>query len=747
MANNWTTVFQPCWLQDPELEAWIRRVENKPKSAYCAWCCTEFSLSNMGKQALRSHMKSKKHLSRTASGANSLINYIKLPAVPPGQSTPEAENLRSPIEPSVQNTGRTKDQPSAGRGQLNQFVLRNGVTEAEIRWCIQTVMNHKSLRAAEKDVAVLKRMFNDSEIASKLQLKKDKIAYMIMYGIAPYFKVELVDQINECDFFVAGFDESLNKVTKKQQMDINIRYWDKLSNSVITRYLTSQFLTRSRATDLLEAFQDGLKMLNLKKLVQVSMDGPNVNWAFLRELKLELKEDTKLLDLGSCGLHIMHGAFKDGIQATGWPVVAFLRALHNLFKNVPARRALYVQYSESDVFPLKFCGHRWLENSDVAERAIDTIGNIRKFVDGVKKDKIEPKCKSYSDIVNFLNDPLICVKLTFFRAVASEIEPLLRELQSDEPMVPFLYPEICQLVIALCEKFIKPEKLEKIVNLTLEDVKDIGNHLPAKSIILGFDTKKALRDTKVKELELISFRNECKNCLKTIVAKLLTRSPITYPLTKAASCLDPSLIVSNISVAKRRMEKLLTILIDCGRISGRKGDLAASQYRVVISQVVYIDLFKGYSRKVSRLDSFWRDTLGDKYGDLLYVIKIICCLSHGNANVERGFSVNAECLFENMKEESVVARRQVYDAVAQRGAVGEFEVSKSLLLRVRNAHSLYIEDLNQKKKEATGIATEAALKRKHAAEARELELKRKKLLKEAQIEADALTEQINLLKK
>lgn len=499
-----------------------------------------------------------------------------------------------------------------------------------------------------------------------------------MYGIAPYFKTELVDRVNRCDFYVAGFDESLNKVTKKQQMDLNIRYWDEESNSVVTCYFTSRFLTRSRAMDLLEAFQQGLQMLDLGKMIQVSMDGPNVNWAFLRDLKQELKGDVKLLDLGSCGIHIMHGAFKDGIQATEWPIVAFLRALYNLFKEVPARRSLYVQYSGSELFSMKFCGHRWLENSGVAKRAIDIIGIIRKFVDGVKKDKVEPKCKSYNDVVKFLKDPLVCAKLTFFRSVALELEPLLRELQTDNPMAPFLYTAISQVIVSLSEEFIKPEKLGDSVSLNLEYVKNPDNHLAARSVVLGFDTKKALKDAKVKELDALNFQNECKACLKTIVVKLLTRSPITYPLAKAASCLDPSVIVVNTTVAKRRMEKLLIILMDSGRITGRKGDLATSQYRAMIKKTAFISSCKSYYRSVTRLDHFWRDILGETSKDLLEVVKMVCCLSHGNANVERGFSVNAECLFENMLEESVVARRQVYDAVTHMGGLDEFEVTKTI---------------------------------------------------------------------
>ena len=34
-------------------------------------------------------------------------------------------------------------------------------------------------------------------------------------------------------------------------------------------------------------------------------------------------------------------------------------------------------------------------------------------------------------------------------------------------------------------------------------------------------------------------------------------------------------------------------------------------------------------------------------------------LSHGNANVERGFSVNSEYLVENMKNETLIAQRLI----------------------------------------------------------------------------------------
>lgn len=111
--------------------------------------------------------------------------------------------------------------------------------------------------------------------------------------------------------FVIGFDESLNKVEQKQQMDISIRYWDEQSQQVSTRYLTSIFLNHTTAEDLKEALKGALSNLGWKKMLQLSMDGPNVNFKTLRLLK-EKEHDVdspQLLDLGSCGLHTVHCAF------------------------------------------------------------------------------------------------------------------------------------------------------------------------------------------------------------------------------------------------------------------------------------------------------------------------------------------------------------------------------------------------------------------------------------------------------
>jgi len=118
------------------------------------------------------------------------------------------------------------------------------------------------------------------------------------------------------------------------------------------------------------------------------------------------------------------------------------------------------------------------------------------------------------------------------------------------------------------------------------------------------------------------------------------------------------------------------------------------------------------------------------FKDLMLVVRMICYLFHGNANVERGFSVNAECLFKNMKEESIVACRQTYDAVLHEGGVDALEITKAFLHCARNTHSRYAEDL-ERRQQVSAAEQEASMKRKKILKVKELEVNCLRILENA----------------
>ena len=212
-----------------------------------------------------------------------------------------------------------------------------------------------------------------------------------------------------------------------------------------THYLDSKFMGHAKAEDLIHHFETSTERLSLNKLVQVSMDGPNVNWRFYRLLQEKFHDlrNFSLLDIGSCGLHIVHGAFRDGVAASGWNIEKLQSGLYWLFKDTPARRDDYMMVTGSITFPLKFCHHRWLENLPVAQRALEMRPSLILYVQKIAGKVVpNPGTSSFAVMQDFAEGQLAVAKLFTFVCIAQQVPPFLVKYQSDRPLTPF-WQRIC----------------------------------------------------------------------------------------------------------------------------------------------------------------------------------------------------------------------------------------------------------------------------------------------------------------
>ena len=346
-------------------------MEGNPHVAKCLICTGTggnrgkiFQLSNMGRKAIQSHETAKGHVQAVKNQSSCLsITSFVTPRPAPGEVTSsEASSSETPAEipssPAV----------SLKSGTI-PFKSDEDTLKAEIRWVLHTVKTHQSFRAQTGISELFKCMFPDSDIASGMKLSRTKTAYLVAFGLGPLFAAEARADLKKADYFAACFDESLNRDLKKEQMDVAVKLWDVNRNEVSTRYWSSVFLGHTTAEDLkvafISAFDQGEKLELLPKCVQVSRDGPNVNWSFIQKLQAELRvddDDPYLLECGSCGLHVVHGAFKTGASATEWELDSFLKNLYGMFKYSPAKCEDYVNITKSNLSPEKFCNCRWLEN-------------------------------------------------------------------------------------------------------------------------------------------------------------------------------------------------------------------------------------------------------------------------------------------------------------------------------------------------------------------------------------------------
>ena len=229
---------------------------------------------------------------------------------------------------------------------IHSFVYDDkSVTNAAIIWTLKNVQANFSLKTCESLPKVFQKMFSDSVIAKNFTFSKDKCSYYISYGIRPYYKLVLNNEIKAFSYYSTFFDETLNKVTQQEQMDIYVSFWNSDRKRVELRYFETDFMGRTTANDPINSFQSKLEPFSATKLLQVGMDGSNVNWSFYNKLNNERNELTlpELLHTGSCGLLILHGSFKTGVNATEWKLVKILKGLYKLFDDSLARRADYTE--------------------------------------------------------------------------------------------------------------------------------------------------------------------------------------------------------------------------------------------------------------------------------------------------------------------------------------------------------------------------------------------------------------------
>ena len=188
------------------------------------------------------------------------------------------------------------------------------------------------------------------------------MCYLITYGIARYFYDLLKDNVNNSDCYTVLFDESLNRISQTSQMDILLRYWDNIAKMVKVRFWNSSYLGHATHKDLLEGFNSSVSDLDLSKMIQLLMGRPNVNWKFARTLSKDRTENglSDLIDIGSCPLYVINGAFQTGSMASSWNL-SRVAIVHDS----PARGEDFMSVTSSSVFPLPFCATCWVENKKV----------------------------------------------------------------------------------------------------------------------------------------------------------------------------------------------------------------------------------------------------------------------------------------------------------------------------------------------------------------------------------------------
>ena len=224
-------------------------------------------------------------------------------------------------------------------------------------------------------------------------------------------------------------------------MDVVLRYFNNKSCLVEASYFNSAFLKRPNSHDLHHKLLEFLSTFYLGKLLQVLMDGPNVNWDVLK-LHLSYREQnefSKSINIGSWGLHVLQDALQTGLMETDWGMNKVLHAMGKIFDESPARRDIYIRETGCDqmIFARPY-GLRWThcctKNSD-REYCPDC-----EVLSLIVKIKCPRNSKLFDTLFKYHADKLIS-KLHFFKYIAWILRLFLLWFQTSKPVIPFLAGE------------------------------------------------------------------------------------------------------------------------------------------------------------------------------------------------------------------------------------------------------------------------------------------------------------------
>jgi len=232
--------------------------------------------------------------------------------------------------------------------------------------------------------------------------------------------------------------------------------------------------------------------------------------------------------------------------------------------------------------------------------------------------------------------------------------------------------DLFELLKSLMSRVIKADVMKTAANaVKICEVKvaNTANQLHYKNVDIGFSANKMLKnlvmEKKCSERQDMEFRQAAKAFVVSILSHLLTKNPLKYSLVRNMSFLDPRLMVTKTEDCKSRFKRVLGVLVEAHRVDETDCDDILSQFRIYLEHLPTKDvsLFSSFKPSESRLDTLIYRTMvhNIEYSKLWNVIRQLLLLSHGQATVERGFSINRQMEVENRKEYSYVAHRTVCD--------------------------------------------------------------------------------------
>ena len=294
------------------------------------------------------------------------------------------------------------------------------------------------------------------------------------------------------------------------------------------------------------------------------------------------------------------------------------------------------------------------------------------------------------------------VTLEFLSNVIPVFEKFWLLFQKSNPVVHFLYDEMCEIILKLLRRFIRPQALANKYGSDLASIEcqNVKIQLSEPEIVIGEMIRNAMAKL-TSDQQKQAFLG-MRSFFKVTSSQLQVKLPLDNLLLRQLGCLNPlkrkkkSTVTSIQSIAMKLQPK-----VDPSEVTDKwkpfqvDNELPAYDLR---------ERIEVYWNKVSKLQAADGEL---RYKTLPTVIKSGLVLAQTNAESERSLSVNARIVTKDrafLGEKTIVGLHVIKDAVRffndpELSRPQMILVTEELKRSVRQAHSAYRDRLEKEKEE------------------------------------------------
>ena len=111
--------------------------------------------------------------------------------------------------------------------------------------------------------------------------------------------------------------------------------------------------------------------------------------------------------------------------------------------------------------------------------------------------------------------------------------------------------------------------------------------------------------------------------------------------------------------------------------------------------------FSSFDEEATWLDHFYFKIIMVGRSEVLsFILKIILIMSHGQASVERGFSLNDSMKQTNIAPETIISKRLIKDYIlANKITLDKVDITRDMTKAYTKSYMLYVQHLEKERKE------------------------------------------------